>query len=1031
MNLIQWSLVFILSVSNVFGEKVLSIFPFKGAQDELSSFLPSLSSYQEILTDKDWKSDSIAQTRCSLINKDTIFHLTAQTLKEEEGKACFNPFSLTDAIIKVPNNTTRIDKDGISLCQIETGQYTPSIVVYVYDHSGSMGPNRASSGNDPKQIADDAFRKAIGDQAQLDSRSFAAYIPFDSEIIMGDTVHPIQLNSQGNMDKIQAKINHEYGGNTNFFDPLLLAVQFLEKAEFDGFNKSIIMLADGQDRLSQAQTDSLVLAPDIPPIYGIFLGLDPLGRDRMDFISSATGGYSTQIDDADGVAPIISQLIRDLVVVANPINMTLENMSLSKVRFSTFDQMSQQLDGSWVLNFNNDIPLKEYTNIMSLRTTYEMKGQKIQSDPIIFTIQVTSDIVNQDVDIKETPFVTQCSPLQTIEVYTDQLHLLGVLDNRVDSLLIRFNAMSTDNMGDSVTVWVISKETKDTALISLMKVFDNDTINTYEGYINTQWVDQVPLAARDRQIVMSPYDEIIVKKLNEIDPRDIQRARFDVRISPRIFFEEDTLFADSIPLSLHYYSSVLSSIDVQLFLLDTTLTDYSLRKKDGADYHFQRIVSLTSVFTLKDIPADQFELVAIFTDPINGLQYRDTALVIPSRYFLDSQPMEIVLYDGDQDTRLDSILISFSDSINKVMKESFSYTLTWPNRQGSIREIAIDAESMSDESSSTLSDQIEYSIQEGWGLSHHFTGLDSTWGEVNLTQEYADDFGVITREWNNLPIRDSMAPVLVSSEIVWREDDANKDELVITFSEKLDTNITNVDQLFNFVVGTHEQSVYYGKDFEWRENGKVFVIFFSGDGLDHSTHFYPRDRIKALVGEGYLEDLNGLAVGNSESWTNIDGGFNVRVEYTQSSVFDLTDDLIDREDIETEVFQLHDNVIEIMERRHEQGMVIGPIKVNESDSRPAQEIRWRYQFMIFDHLGQFVTRKYGVIECTSQYFQTNDSRDCKDSRGLKIGLKWNYKTIQGRFVGTGVYILALQIENRRLVTHQVAVRRMNDLKVLK
>ena len=145
---------------------------------------------------------------------------------------------------------------------------------------------------------------------------------------------------------------------------------------------------------------------------------------------------------------------------------------------------------------------------------------------------------------------------------------------------------------------------------------------------------------------------------------------------------------------------------------------------------------------------------------------------------------------------------SFSDSINKVMKESFSYTLTWPNRQGSIREIAIDAESMSDESSSTLSDQIEYSIQEGWGLSHHFTGLDSAWGEVNLTQEYADDFGVITREWNNLPIRDSMAPVLVSSEIVWREDDANKDELVITFSEKLDTNITNVDQLFNFVVGT-------------------------------------------------------------------------------------------------------------------------------------------------------------------------------------------------------------------------------------
>lgn len=108
-------------------------------------------------------------------------------------------------------------------------------------------------------------------------------------------------------------------------------------------------------------------------------------------------------------------------------------------------------------------------------------------------------------------------------------------------------------------------------------------------------------------------------------------------------------------------------------------------------------------------------------------------------------------------------------------------------------------------------------------------------------------------------------------------------------------------------------------------------------------------------------------------------------------------------------------------------MVLGPLKVNETDSRDPEDIRWRYQFLVYSHLGQFVTRKHGVIECTSDAFKTESSRNCKDSRGIKIALKWNYKDETGRFVGTGVYILGLQVEDRVLVTNKVAVRRTSDV----
>lgn len=976
------------------------------------------STLEVIVTEEDWNADATAQTRCSFVNQDTLINVDSVAMTADTLQRCLNPFTLQGAVLKVPNNTTRIDKDGLALCEIEQEEKVPTIIVYVLDHSGSMDDN------DPNGIADDAFKNAIQSQADNDSTSFAAYIPFNGDYIESDTIEPLQLSTADNILKIQNSINDSYGGTTDFFDPLILAEEFLARPAYDGYNKAIIMLADGDDQENLSLTDSLASSNGFPRVYGIFLGANEAGEQRMESISLATGAYSTQIDDANDVAPLITQLVNDLVVTATPTKMKLTNQTNGAFRIAFFDRFTQQVDGSWVLSFGDDIPLEESSNEMLLNTIYRIGGEDVVSTPVTFTIEVTDDVVNDDIDIESTPFGTECVEFNSINAFEDDSLLIDTLVNRVDSILIELTAFVEDELGDSVDVILNSRKTYDRYNTNLKLFSNNDTIVTYRGYVPVDFSDVSTKS--DSTLLINPFDTVLIKRLNSIDSRDFQITSFDVKIQPEIYFSQDTSSAEDIGLNLVFPGELRDSINVEISFLDTTITPYFLGIHRRAQYLYIKSVGLSSAFLLREIPAGEFELVAKFTDPSTELSYYDTTLVIRPEFPLDSDPLEVVLFDKNVDGRLDSIRIPFTDTINTAIKESYEYTITWPNIQDSIVEWFIDSAFLSDNSRLAINDQIEFNLSS-LDFSRSQTGLDSTWGDVIVTQLFTDDFGTFTRQWDDLPVIDSMAPILVSSEVFWIEDGYDSDQLVIRFSEPLDTNISLNDELFNFLVGDELVQLNYGDDFEWRRNGQEFVIFFGGDDKSHDVLFNPRDGVQAIVGDGYLVDKNGLSISNSEEFINVDGGFNERIEVTNLSVFSLDDEFASKEDIEIEVFDLSQDAISILESKNEQGMVLGPLKVNETDSRDPEDIRWRYQFLVYSHLGQFVTRKHGVIECTSDAFKTDSSRNCKDSRGIKIALKWNYKDETGRFVGTGVYILGLQVEDRVLVTNKVAVRRTSDV----
>jgi len=72
-----------------------------------------------------------------------------------------------------------------------------------------------------------------------------------------------------------------------------------------------------------------------------------------------------------------------------------------------------------------------------------------------------------------------------------------------------------------------------------------------------------------------------------------------------------------------------------------------------------------------------------------------------------------------------------------------------------------------------------------------------------------------------------MAPIMEDAIIVWANSSHSKDQLVITFSEELDTANITEEALFSFLFeGGEEYIVQYGDDFEWKDDGRTLVIYF-------------------------------------------------------------------------------------------------------------------------------------------------------------------------------------------------------------
>ncbi|MBD3422077.1 MAG: VWA domain-containing protein [Chitinivibrionales bacterium] len=263
--------------------------------------------------------------------------------------------------IKVPQNATKIAKDGLNLCLdvIELDQ--PLDVVFVVDLSGSMTPNRATqsgvlcSGNsnttssnftvDPYQYStlevpittsncdwagDPYGQRAIALRAGIDrfyqsgaaTQSTAGYIGFNSNdnngLPPGHQFQPVKLTSANRahfdvaVDTLERYVRNRGGGGTWMLEALEQAKSWFDDNSLTPNNRqAIIFISDGEATGGHGPDPMFnELRNDSIPVYGIFLGIPETNNDLRNLSQSTNGEFAFISPDS---TQKLSALVDDII----------------------------------------------------------------------------------------------------------------------------------------------------------------------------------------------------------------------------------------------------------------------------------------------------------------------------------------------------------------------------------------------------------------------------------------------------------------------------------------------------------------------------------------------------------------------------------------------------------------------------------------------------------------------------------------------------------------------------------------------
>ena len=195
----------------------------------------------------------------------------------------------------------RIIKDSVSckvarykLIQNIEGKRDPMSVVFLLDHSGSMGDVRAD-------ILQEAIDSTINFKHMNDEISI---IKFDSEIKK-------IITSKNKMD-LQSTLRptvglRDFGTTTSIQDAIQAAIEIAGKSKLK--NKLVVLITDGCENSSRFATDlySLITEAKLRRVTVNTIGFGKyVNQGYLNFISEETGGYFSQIFSRDEIRHIFN-----------------------------------------------------------------------------------------------------------------------------------------------------------------------------------------------------------------------------------------------------------------------------------------------------------------------------------------------------------------------------------------------------------------------------------------------------------------------------------------------------------------------------------------------------------------------------------------------------------------------------------------------------------------------------------------------------------------------------------------------------
>jgi hypothetical protein len=384
-------------------------------------------------------------------------------------------------------------------------------------------------------------------------------------------------------------------------------------------------------------------------------------------------------------------------------------------------------------------------------------------------------------------------------------------------------------------------------------------------------------------------------------------------------------------------------------------------------------------------------------------------------------------YDSDGDGTMDSVVVQFADTITADMLQWMDFVVPWYTESNRIIYLNPSSDDLIIDPADPT--KVSWKVVSQEPLKSNLTSVPEQLPASKLNIKYPiPQLKSVDRR--TLDLADKMPPSLVNGKLKYATGEDKYDTLRIQFTEKVSIKNPN---------GTMDFLQYY------HANGDTLTLRMHSITLSEDARFadilvrrgdpnglFPGDSVFLACiscqenGKTFIQDMEGNVIQENSASISVDGSLTHLVETTKMGSFDPDDPALQEvasitistvpsftRSVDLEAQGEMGHLIELGGRFMPQllqqiasnrGITDEEAKQTLRDSLNPEKVRVAVQAYYFDHNGQFVTDLSKTIPCTAQEFDGNCLTTDK-----KLFLKWNYKSKENRFVGSGVYVVNFKV----------------------
>ena len=375
-------------------------------------------------------------------------------------------------------------------------------------------------------------------------------------------------------------------------------------------------------------------------------------------------------------------------------------------------------------------------------------------------------------------------------------------------------------------------------------------------------------------------------------------------------------------------------------------------------------------------------------------------------------------FDSNQDGKLDSVAITFTEPITQAQVDSLDLRFVWKDTAGNDIELHPNAQDLVWSASNPTVVSWKFNADSLHIMPFLTSITDETYGYGNVLNHWVVN-GQSFSDTVAISMMDRMPPVAEHAQIWPESNSANTgDSLQIRFSEPVDTsNISTMDFL-EFLVGGDSAS--YGlSHLSWSDSGRVLGARVAA-GSPLATRENPGDSLMILALAGGISDTLGnkmvakgnpvMLIGNARvlEATSFKAGVKSRADLG----LDAPRDASGKPEPVSVTFWNSDAQVSDMPKGSLGVLLdVGQSTLGNYDSLSStlnlvdSTIGMTWRLDVFTNLGGFVASSKGVIRCDDSGYGGN----CFQNR-KQVYLSWNLLAQNGRKAGFGVYVAKVTVQ---------------------